>query len=74
VSDTTDGNAPQSYWIWPSVGSAAVSYGLDSEIFDTEKFPHIETFVRETIQNSLDARFMRKSLANESDTYLISNK
>jgi hypothetical protein len=56
VSDTTDGNAPQSCWIWPSVGSAAVSYGLDSEIFDTEKFPHIETFVRETIQNSLDAR------------------
>jgi hypothetical protein len=33
-----------------------VNYGLDTEIFDSEKFPHVQTFVREAIQNSLDAR------------------
>lgn len=43
-------------WQWPAVGSSAVNYGLDSEIFDTEKIPHIQTFVREAVQNSLDAR------------------
>ncbi|MCF3595428.1 hypothetical protein LZG00_15645 [Rhodobacteraceae bacterium LMO-12] len=44
------------HWQWPSVGAAASHEGLDSEIFDTEKFPHAHTFVRETIQNILDAK------------------
>lgn len=56
MSSAVSSTSVQNYWIWPSVGSAAVNYGLDSEIFDSERFPHIETFVRETIQNSLDAR------------------
>lgn len=43
-------------WQWPGTGPTAVSYGLDTEIFDSEKFPHVQTFVREAIQNSLDAR------------------
>jgi hypothetical protein len=33
-----------------------VNYGLDTETFDSERFPHAQTFVREAIQNSLDAR------------------
>lgn len=52
AGDSVSGHA----WQWPSVGAAPVNYGLDSEIFDTERFPHIQTFVREAIQNSLDAR------------------
>lgn len=44
-------------WQWPGVGPSPVSYGMDTEIFDSEKFPHVQTFVREAIQNSLDARF-----------------
>ena len=43
-------------WQWPSTGPTPVNYGLDTEIFDSEKFPHVQTFVREAIQNSLDAR------------------
>lgn len=43
-------------WQWPEVGPTPVSYGLDAEIFDSEKFPNAQTFVREAIQNSLDAR------------------
>lgn len=43
-------------WQWPSVGPTPVNYGLDTEIFDSERFPHVQTFVREAIQNSLDAR------------------
>lgn len=43
-------------WQWPGVGPSPVSYGMDTEIFDSEKFPHVQTFVREAIQNSLDAR------------------
>lgn len=43
-------------WQWPASGPTAVNYGLDTEIFDSEKFPHAQTFVREAIQNSLDAR------------------
>lgn len=43
-------------WQWPGTGPTPVNYGLDSEIFDSERFPHIQTFVREAIQNSLDAR------------------
>lgn len=43
-------------WQWPDTGPTPVNYGLDTEIFDSEKFPHVQTFVREAIQNSLDAR------------------
>jgi hypothetical protein len=43
-------------WQWPAVGPTPVNYGLDTEIFDSERFPHVQTFVREAIQNSLDAR------------------
>jgi hypothetical protein len=43
-------------WQWPAIGATPVSQGLDSEIFDTKEVPHIQTFVREAIQNSLDAR------------------
>lgn len=43
-------------WQWPSVGASPSHEGLDSEIFDTEKFPHAHTFVREAIQNILDAK------------------
>jgi hypothetical protein len=43
-------------WQWPGAGHGPVNYGLDPEIFDSEKFPHAQTFVREAIQNSLDAR------------------
>lgn len=43
-------------WQWPCTGPTPVNYGLDTEIFDSEKFPHVQTFVREAIQNSLDAR------------------
>lgn len=43
-------------WEWPAVGPTPISEGLDSEIFDRKSFPYWETFVREAIQNSLDAR------------------
>lgn len=43
-------------WIWPSVGATPVHQGLDSEMFDRSDYPYSETFVREAIQNSLDAR------------------
>jgi hypothetical protein len=43
-------------WQWPDVGPTPVSYGLDEEIFDSEKFPNAHTFVREAVQNSLDAK------------------
>lgn len=43
-------------WIWPEVGPAPVNQGLDSEMFDRTDYPYTETFVREAIQNSLDAR------------------
>lgn len=43
-------------WQWPATGPTPVNYGLDTEIFDSERFPHAQTFVREAIQNSLDAR------------------
>ncbi len=51
---TTDLN--NTAWQWPSVGASASHEGLDSEIFDTERFPHAHTFVREAIQNILDAK------------------
>ena len=43
-------------WIWPAVGATPVNQGLDSEMFDRVDYPYSETFVREAIQNSLDAR------------------
>src|SRR5438552_3544210 len=43
-------------WIWPSVGATPISEGLDTEMFDRVDYPYSETFVREAIQNSLDAR------------------
>ena len=43
-------------WQWPPTGPTPVNYGLDTEIFDSERVPHAQTFVREAIQNSLDAR------------------
>ena len=43
-------------WKWPVVGPTPITEGLDSEIFDRDDFPYSETFVREAIQNSLDAR------------------
>lgn len=49
--------SPQSWsWIWPSVGATPIHQGLDSEMFDRTDYPYSETFVREAIQNSLDAR------------------
>lgn len=43
-------------WIWPVVGSAPITQGLDGEMFDRADYPYSETFVREAIQNTLDAR------------------
>jgi len=43
-------------WIWPAVGGTPINQGLDSEMFDRVDYPYTETFVREAIQNSLDAR------------------
>ncbi|MEW7009432.1 hypothetical protein [Lentilitoribacter sp. EG35] len=42
-------------WGWPRTGGSPTHEGLDSEIFDTDRFPHSATFVREAIQNVLDA-------------------
>lgn len=52
----TSNNSPQWSWQWPSTGPVPVNNSLDSEIFDTDRVPLAETFVREAIQNSLDAR------------------
>jgi hypothetical protein len=43
-------------WVWPKVGSAPITQGLDTEMFDRVDYPYSETFVREAVQNSLDAR------------------
>ena len=43
-------------WIWPFVGATPISQDLNSEMFDRTDHPCAETFVREAIQNSLDAR------------------
>ncbi len=43
-------------WIGPHVGSDTDQPGLDSEMFDRTTYPYTETFVREAIQNTLDAR------------------
>lgn len=42
-------------WIWPKVGSNPISQNTDSEMFDRSDYPYTETFVREAIQNTLDA-------------------
>lgn len=42
-------------WIWPRVGSAPSSQSSDSEMFDRADYPYTDTFVREAIQNTLDA-------------------
>lgn len=42
-------------WIWPGTGPAPTNDEPDAEIFDTEKIPLAHTFVREAVQNSLDA-------------------
>lgn len=42
-------------WIWPKVGSNPISQNTDSEMFDRTDYPYTETFVREAIQNTLDA-------------------
>lgn len=42
-------------WIWPCTGAAPASDEPDAEIFDTDKVPLAHTFVREAVQNSLDA-------------------
>lgn len=42
-------------WIWPGTGAAPTNDEPDAEIFDTEKVPLAHTFVREAVQNSLDA-------------------
>lgn len=53
-------NTPKQWsWIWPEVGPNPIHHGLDSEMFDSTDFPYTETFVREAIQNSLDARHDR---------------
>lgn len=43
-------------WQWPNTGPTPVNHGLDNEIFDSEQTRLSETFVREAIQNSLDAK------------------
>jgi hypothetical protein len=43
-------------WIWPRVGPTPSSQNTDSEMFDRADYPYTETFVREAIQNTLDAR------------------
>lgn len=42
-------------WIWPKVGANPISQNTDSEMFDRADYPFTETFVREAIQNTLDA-------------------
>lgn len=44
------------HWLWPVVGPTPISQGLDSEMFDRTDYPYTETFVREAVQNSLDAK------------------
>lgn len=53
------GNNPTWNWIWPYMGATPVTQGLDLEMFDRSDYPYSETFVREAVQNSLDARLDR---------------
>lgn len=59
MSNSAGNDHTEYSWQWPNTGPAAVHSGTDSEIFDTEKFPYTQTFVREAIQNCLDARLDR---------------
>lgn len=43
-------------WIWPPTGPTPIREDSESEMFDSDSYPYTETFVREAIQNSLDAR------------------
>ena len=52
---------PALKWLWPHVGPTPVTFGMDAEIFDSDQFPNAQTFVREAIQNSLDARVCRST-------------
>jgi hypothetical protein len=57
-------------WIWPHVsGATPINQGLDSEMFDRSDYPYSETFVREAIQNSLDARLDPKKPVIVSFTF-----
>lgn len=57
IKHNVNDNFIQSYsWVWPEVGATPIYQGLDSEMFDRTDYPYSETFVREAIQNSLDAR------------------
>ena len=49
-------NQIEAKWIWPFAGPTPINFGLDSEMFDRTDYRYSETFVREAIQNSLDAR------------------
>jgi len=53
------GNNSAWNWIWPYMGATPVTQGLDLEMFDRSDYPYSETFVREAVQNSLDARLNR---------------
>lgn len=59
-------------WIWPGTGPAPTSDEPDAEIFDTERVPLAHSFVREAVQNSLDAAahdarvFMRFSFGSDT--------
>ena len=53
----SDGLTRESWsWVWPDVGATPIHEGLDSDVFDRTDYPYSQTFVREAIQNSLDAR------------------
>ena len=56
-------------WIWPEVGATPINQGLDSEMFDRTDYPYSETFVREAIQNSLDARLDQSRPVTGSFTF-----
>ena len=56
-------------WIWPAVGPTPITEGLDSEIFDRADFPYSEAFVREALQNSLDARLASASAVRVHFTF-----
>ncbi|GAB5387830.1 MAG: hypothetical protein Alpg2KO_07980 [Alphaproteobacteria bacterium] len=52
----TTANNFSAKWVWPKQGPTTVNQGMDSEIFDRKDHNISETFVREALQNSLDAR------------------
>ena len=56
-------------WRWPKVGPTPVAQGLDSEMFDRPDFPYSDTFVREAIQNSLDAKLPGRAVEMDFTFY-----